>query len=215
VPQLEAAAEEHNEFEVEDPTPSPFDFPAAGKPAAGGNFDFAGAGSAPPRRPQTAAAVTTGNPFAAPGPGSAMNQGNMSDKQQSTTFILSWLLGFVGGDRFYLGQTGLGIAKLLTFGGCGIWALVDQIMCGCGAMKDSQGRPLQREIVGTPTKSQSTTFILSCLLGSFGADRFYLGQTGLGIAKLLTFGGCGVWALVDMVIVGCGSMKDSDGNSLM
>ncbi|MFA7006163.1 MAG: TM2 domain-containing protein, partial [Verrucomicrobiia bacterium] len=54
-------------------------------------------------------------------------------------------------------------------------------------------------------KSQSTTFILSWLLGGLGVDRFYLGQIGLGILKLITLGGCGIWAIIDMVLTGIGS----------
>lgn len=39
--------------------------------------------------------------------------------------IIAWLLGCYGVDRFMLGDTGLGVAKLLTCGGCGIWAIID------------------------------------------------------------------------------------------
>jgi TM2 domain-containing membrane protein YozV len=39
--------------------------------------------------------------------------------------IIAWLLGGWGVDRFMLGQVGLGVAKLLTCGGCGIWGLID------------------------------------------------------------------------------------------
>ena len=41
------------------------------------------------------------------------------------TMILSWLLGFLGADRFYQGQVGLGVLKLVTFGGALIWWLID------------------------------------------------------------------------------------------
>ena len=68
--------------------------------------------------------------------------GAESDKQFTTTWLLSWLLGSFGADRFYLGQTGLGVAKLLTGGGCGIWALIDLIMVLTGGLRDAQGRAL-------------------------------------------------------------------------
>jgi TM2 domain-containing membrane protein YozV len=136
-------------------------------------------------------------------------------KSQSTTFLLSWLLGSLGVDRFYLGQVGLGILKLITVGGCGIWAIIDMVLTGIGSQTDASGAALQREpAVGTPEKSQTVTFILSWLLGVFGVDRFYLGYTGLGVLKLVTAGGCGIWALIDFAMVGMGIMKDAKGNSL-
>ena len=65
-----------------------------------------------------------------------------SDKQWLTAVILSFFLGYLGVDRFYLGQTGLGIAKLLTFGGCGVWSLIDFIMILMRSVTDADGRPL-------------------------------------------------------------------------
>ena len=52
------------------------------------------------------------------------------------------------------------------------------------------------------------------LLGGLGIDRFYLGYTGLGVAKLLTLGGCGIWALIDLVLIAMRSVPDSDGRPL-
>ena len=81
-------------------------------------------------------------PPSAPGTSPAAPH-DVSDKEFIVTFILSWLVGGLGVDRFYLGYTGLGIAKLLTFGGLGIWALVDFFLVAFGKMKDSQGRVLK------------------------------------------------------------------------
>ncbi len=45
-----------------------------------------------------------------------------------TGTVLSWFLGFLGADRFYKGQIGLGLLKIVTFGGFGIWYLIDAII---------------------------------------------------------------------------------------
>ena len=65
-----------------------------------------------------------------------------SDKEWITAMLLSFFLGFLGVDRFYLGQSGLGVAKLLTGGGCGVWALIDFILIAMRSVNDSEGRPL-------------------------------------------------------------------------
>jgi hypothetical protein len=68
--------------------------------------------------------------------------GVFSDKEWVTAIILSVVLGSLGIDRFYLGYTGLGIAKLLTLGGCGIWALIDLVLIAMRNVPDAQGKPL-------------------------------------------------------------------------
>ena len=53
----------------------------------------------------------------------------------------------------------------------------------------------------TGLKDPTTILIVSILAGGLGIDRFMIGDTGLGIAKLLTCGGLGLWALVDWFII--------------
>ncbi|MBS1581128.1 MAG: TM2 domain-containing protein [Bacteroidetes bacterium] len=50
-------------------------------------------------------------------------------------------------------------------------------------------------------KDPTTLLIVSILIGSLGIDRFMLGETGLGIAKLLTCGGLGIWTIVDWFLI--------------
>ncbi len=50
-------------------------------------------------------------------------------------------------------------------------------------------------------KDPTTALIISVVAGSIGIDRFFIGDTGLGIGKLLTCGGLGVWALVDWFLI--------------
>ncbi|WP_018763640.1 TM2 domain-containing protein [Arthrobacter sp. 135MFCol5.1] len=65
-----------------------------------------------------------------------------------------------------------------------------------------------------PRKSFLATWLLSLLLGTFGADRFYLGKTGSAVAKLLTAGGLGIWAIVDLVMTLTGNTRDIHGRPL-
>lgn len=66
----------------------------------------------------------------------------------------------------------------------------------------------------TGRKSFLTALLLSVLVGSLGVDRFYLGYTGLGILKLVTAGGCGVWTIIDIILIATKNLKDANGNPL-
>ena len=50
-------------------------------------------------------------------------------------------------------------------------------------------------------KDPTTILLVSIFLGEFGVDRFLLGDTGLGVGKLLTFGGCLIWWFIDIFLV--------------
>lgn len=81
-------------------------------------------------------------PPAEPSPGGGAD-GPTSPKSFIATWLLSYLLGLLGVDRFYLGKVGTGVVKLLTFGGVGIWWLIDLIITLTGRAKDKQGLPVR------------------------------------------------------------------------
>ena len=63
-------------------------------------------------------------------------------------------------------------------------------------------------------KSKTTAIILSILLGTLGVDRFYMGYIGLGVLKLITAGGFGIWWLIDLIMIITGKLKCADGSEL-
>lgn len=57
--------------------------------------------------------------------------------------------------------------------------------------------------------------LLSVVLGGFGIDRFYLGFWQIGLGKLFSFGGLGIWVIVDLILISIGFLGDSDGSLLL
>jgi TM2 domain-containing membrane protein YozV len=50
-------------------------------------------------------------------------------------------------------------------------------------------------------KEPTTSLIISIIAGNLGVDRFMIGDTGMGVGKLLTCGGLGIWAIVDWFLI--------------
>ena len=114
--------------------------------AADNPFAFAADDTSPTARVSGGRRKTGGAPrtsvAAGPTAGPAAS-GELSDKSKMVAGLLGIFLGSMGVGRFYLGYTGIGVAQLLTCGGCGWWSLIDSIMILMDKVPDAQGRKLK------------------------------------------------------------------------
>ena len=63
-------------------------------------------------------------------------------------------------------------------------------------------------------KNWLATLLLCLFLGGIGVHRFYVGKVGTGSLQLITLGGCGIWTLIDLIMIITGSFTDKDGNKI-
>jgi TM2 domain-containing membrane protein YozV len=63
-------------------------------------------------------------------------------------------------------------------------------------------------------KSRLVALLLAFFFGMIGVHRFYVGKIVSGIFMILTFGGFGLWAMIDIIVVASGEFRDSDGYKL-
>lgn len=56
-------------------------------------------------------------------------------------------------------------------------------------------------LMATEWKNPTVAFLFAFFLGGFGVDRFWLGETGLGVVKIITCAGAGIWGLIDLFTV--------------
>ena len=64
-------------------------------------------------------------------------------------------------------------------------------------------------------KNWLTSLLLCIFVGSLGIHRFYAGKIGTGILMLISCGGCGIWTLVDLIMILTGKFTDKDGNAII
>ena len=79
-----------------------------------------------------------------------------------------------------------------------------------------QAQPMEAQamVQMNSEKDWIITLILSIVVGGFGIDRFYSGSILLGVLKLFTLGGLGLWWLIDLIMLVTGNYKDGDGNRI-
>jgi hypothetical protein len=80
----------------------------------------------------------------------------------------------------------------------------------------AKATPAAESEAGEPgAKSKVVALLLAFFLGAFGVHRFYLGYTMIGVLMLVTGGGCGIWALVDFILIAIGKVdRDAQGRPL-
>lgn len=67
----------------------------------------------------------------------------------------------------------------------------------------------------TSPKEWIAALLLCFFLGGLGVHRFYVGKVGTGILQLITLGGCGIWALIDFILIACGKFTDAEGKRIV
>ena len=94
---------------------------------------------------------------------------------------------------------------------CGKEVVDDAVVCiHCGRQIGNTAG-----MAGAGTQKDWLTTLLLCLfVGGIGIHRFYTGHTGIGVVQLLTLGGCGIWTLIDLIMIVTNSYKDASGQPL-
>lgn len=105
--------------------------------------------------------------------------------------------------------------KTKSCSNCGREIAENAIICpNCGApARDIHG--IRNIPANASDKDWLATLLFCFFLGGLGIHSFYAGKTAVGIIQLLTLGGCGIWALIDLILIIVGSYKDGEGRPIV
>lgn len=84
--------------------------------------------------------------------------------------------------------------------------------CGMPLKSISEPKPAKETV--SDDDRWLITLLLCILVGSLGVHRFYTGNILTGVLMLITLGGCGVWTIVDIVMIAGNTYRDGDGKTL-
>jgi hypothetical protein len=84
----------------------------------------------------------------------------------------------------------------------------------CGANVNDNRPYYESPISNDGQKDWLTTLLLCVFLGGIGIHRFYTGHTAIGVVQLITLGGCGIWSLIDLIMIVTNSYTDVNGRPL-
>ena len=91
---------------------------------------------------------------------------------------------------------------------CGVVIDAQAVVCPkCGVLQPSLGGQSEKKLL-------PAVILASPPFGVFGAHRFYVGKYLTGALMAVTFGGFGLWWLVDFVRLVIGNFSDADGEKI-
>ena len=147
----------------------------------------------------------------------------LSPIDYKTQILLTQFLGKLGVPDFYVGNHLQGLAKL-TASSIGFFinpampliiTFVSLLQLTSGQYEDAEGKVI-RQVVQFKKEEissldQKIVLTLSCALGVFGAHQFYAGKPLEGVLMLCSFGGLGIWTLINIYQIATCSFADSQG----